>query len=165
VPFRWCAVLTGCIALSAALPACSNGNPEQAFEKGRTLDECVDNVPVCTTVASCVLTTSNYVAGSFSGGPPRRFVVTTGGAALVSLNVYFTEETSPGSDTEITWFEAACASSAVDATDGEDIFVAAGPGRVWSTTHQFTTGGDHLIELVSDAQASYLLSVTISNVQ
>ncbi len=136
-------------------------DPESAFIQGRTLDECTEDIPVCSTVADCILNTSNYISATFAGGPARNYIVTTQGAAEISLDLFFENETSPGSDTEITWYEASCSSSATWQSDGADLFNAAGPARVWSTTHQFTTGGDHLIQVVSDIQASYLLRIDI----
>jgi hypothetical protein len=146
---------------AAALTAACSGGPEADFTADRSAVSCNSAIPVCTTYAGCSLDETNYVAGSFSQGPAVRFLVHTGGPATISVELYFTSEQSPGVDTEVTWYESACASSTTQASDGADVFAEAGANMVWKRSQQVTTEGDHLVELFSDAQASYLLRVEI----
>jgi hypothetical protein len=137
------------------------GDPQSAFVANRMAVSCDSAVPVCTTYAGCGLDGTNYTKGSFAQGPAIRFLVHTEGPATISVEVFFTSEQSPGVDTEVTWYEAACSTSTTQASDGADVFAEAGAGMVWKRSQKVTTAGDHLVELFSDAQADYLLRVEV----
>jgi hypothetical protein len=150
-------------ALLLALAACSG--PEDAFTDGRSLISCNDAIPVCTTTAACELDDKSYARGSFTQGTTLRAIVQTDGAADVQAQLFFESEGSPGTDTEISIFEAACAAQVSHDSGGQDIFRTAGDSRIWSATLRVDTAGDHLLEVFSDAQADYLVAVTVTPLQ
>lgn len=152
--------IAGSLAGLLLLTNCG-ADPEGRFTDGRELTECRAAVPVCTTVAGCVLDQTNYAQGSFTQGTSRRFVVRTEGPAIIEVQVLFTNQQSPGVDTRVTWNESGCDDRTTEASGGTDVFAEAGADRVWTRRHQVTTAGDHLVELFSDAQANYLLGVNV----
>src|SRR5471032_78920 len=141
--------------------AAACGGAEDDFTAGRALVSCDASIPVCSTFAGCVLDGANYTYGSFAQGGTRRAIVRTTGAANLKVSLLFESEGSPGTDTEIGYSEAGCATRYSMDNGGTDIFNEAGAARIWTRTQQVTTSGDHLIEVFSDAQADYLLSVSI----
>jgi hypothetical protein len=151
------------LLLLLVLAACSGA--QDAFIGDRTSVSCNDAIPVCTTTAACELDGTNYAAGSFTQGTTLRAIVTTTGAAAIDTQLFFVNEGTPGTDTEISIFEAACTAQVNQDSGGTDIFRTAGDSRVWSATLNVDTAGDHLLEVFSDAQADYLVSVTITPLQ
>jgi hypothetical protein len=148
----------------AALSGCF-ADAEGAFTDGRALEPCASTIPVCSATASCVLSDTNYTEGSFAQGATRRVIVRTTGEATIDVALYFVTEGSPGVDTEIAWSEVGCRDRASVSSDGKDLFAEAGADRVWHRSRKVTTAGDHLVEVFSDAQADYLLRVSVQNAQ
>jgi hypothetical protein len=151
--------------LLLALPlvaACADA--ESQFIGERSFVPCAGVLPICTSSqnAGCVLDGATYTAGDFSEGASRRVIVrTTTSAALIQVDLYLRTELSAGTDTEVTWNEVGCRDRTVLGSKGQDIFREAGDERIWSRTAQVITRGDHLVEVFSDAQASYLLRVSV----
>jgi hypothetical protein len=137
------------------------GAAEDDFTSGRALVSCGANIPVCATFAGCVLDGTNYTSGSFAQGGTRRAIVRTTGAANLKVSLFFQSESSPGTDTEVGYSEVGCSARYSMDNGGTDIFAEAGADRVWSRTQQVSTAGDHLVEVFSDAQADYLLEVSV----
>jgi hypothetical protein len=152
---RWLCGSAGFLALSGCI------NPESNFIDGRTLNLCNSTIPVCETMANCVLDETNYTQGNFDEGATQRLIVHTDAAATITVELYFVTEVSPGIDTEVTYNEVDCQSSDDETSGGADIFQQAGPARIWTNSHQVVTAGDHLVEVFSDAQAQYLLLVDV----
>jgi len=146
--------LSGCLA-----------GPEELFTQGRAVNACNATVPVCSTTAGCVLDATNYTSGSFAQGGTRRFIVRTTSAANIEVGVFFVTEGTPGTDTEVGWYEVACSARANADSGGADVFAEAGPDRIWKRTQRVDTVGDHLVEVFSDAQADYLLRVIVTPIQ
>ncbi|HUJ26858.1 MAG TPA: hypothetical protein VLW85_12620 [Myxococcales bacterium] len=151
------------LLLASLAAAC--GGAEDDFTNGRAQVPCDASIPVCSTVAGCVLDSTNYTAGSFNQGGTLRIIVNTDGAANIETDLFFVNEGSPGTDTEIGTWEAQCAARYSADSGGTDIFREAGPSRVWSRTQRVDTAGDHLVEVFSDAQADYLLKVVVTATQ
>lgn len=147
-------VLAGCL-----------GDAQSAFTADRVLEACNATIPVCTTTAACVLGEGNYAQGSFAQGATRRFIVRTTAEATVEVAVYFASESSPGVDTEIAWYEVGCRDRHSAASDGQDVFAEAGADRVWRRSQRLVTAGDHLVEVFSDAQADYLVRISLQSAQ
>ena len=112
-----------------------------------------------------MLDDTNYTSGSFAQGGTQRFIVRTSSAATIEVDLFFVTEGTPGTDTEVDWYETECSSEQSLDSGGDDIFSEAGPSRVWSRTEEVTTIGDHLVQVFSDAQADYLLRVIVTSAQ
>lgn len=150
-------LLLSALALSGCL-----GGPEAGFTQGRALSTCNATVPVCSSTAGCVLDATNYTSGSFAQGGTRRFIVRTVSAADVEVELFWASEGTPGTDTEVGFYETGCSSRASKDSGGADVFNEAGPARIWKRLQRVDTAGDHLIEVFSDAQADYLLRVNVT---
>jgi hypothetical protein len=146
------------LALAALVAGCVPTS-EELFTDTRNYVDCTGQVPVCTAQAGCVLDSTNYTRMNTSQGSTLRAVVRTTVASVIEVQLYFRTEGSPGTDTEITWYEVGCRDKFNQSSGGVDIFAEAGEGRVWTRSQQVYTPGDHLIEFFSDAQAEYLLKV------
>ena len=138
---------------------------EDLFTDSRNLLPCTGTLPVCSTNGGCVLDGITYAHGNFAQGGTKRVVVRTTVPSEIEVALFFRTETSPGTDTEVSWWEVGCRDRFSASSGGADVFAEAGPGRVWSRKQQVFTNGDHLIEVFSDAQAEYLLKVTVRATQ
>lgn len=147
-----CALLAP--AAAAALAACS---AEEVFIGDAALDTCDGAWPICQTMAGCRLGEGEYIEGRFPGG--RSFIVSTRGAARIRLSLLLGDQLSAGSDTEIRWYEPGCFERYTFASEGRDVFRDTDESGVFNVSQLVHEGGDHLVELYSDAYCSYLLKV------
>jgi hypothetical protein len=153
------------VAPLAALAAAACGDAESVFVSGRAQLACDQALPVCGSFAGCVLSPESYAQSAFKQGGTTRFIVRTTGAADLEISLFFRTEESPGSDTEIAWYEAGCQQRYSAQSGGRDVFVEAGEARIFKRSQRLTTAGDHLVEVFSDAQAEVLLEVAVSGGQ
>ncbi|MBM4319982.1 MAG: hypothetical protein FJ125_08465 [Deltaproteobacteria bacterium] len=142
--------------LAAGAAGCS---AEELFIDGATLDRCDGSWPICQTVAGCRLEADEYLEGRFPGG--RRFIVRTAGPARIVLVLLFDDQRSTGTDTEVFWYEPGCFERYTFSSEGRDVFRAAGETGLYEVARRVHEGGDHLIELHSDAFCSYLLKARV----
>ncbi len=144
------------ISLSCfALAACDFGS-EGAFTSGADLLTCDGSVPVCNTTAGCkMIEEDHYIEGEFPGF--RQFIVETAGEAYIRIKIYWRTQLSPGSDTEIRWFEPACVENYRYESQGLNIFDEADGAGIWYKDERVFRAGDHLIEIRSDATGEYIL--------
>lgn len=155
---RRAAALAAWLGLAAALPALGAGcSIEDAFTGAREWSACDGNLPVCRVRAGCVLDEGDYIDGDFPGG--RRFVVVTEGEADVTVSLFFEDEVWPGSFVEVRWYEPGCGQWEEWFTEPADLFEAAGGDRTIAETRRVRLAGEHLVEVRSDAHASYRLRV------
>ena len=138
------------------------GDAESTFVAGRAQTACNQALPVCSSSAGCVLDGGSFAQSAFQQGGTTRFIVRTAGPADLEVALYFRTEESPGTDTEIAWYEVGCGQRYSAQSAGRDVFVEAGTDRVFKRSQRVTTAGDHLVEVFSDAQAEVLLSVTVN---
>ncbi len=129
------------------------------FAGTREENVCDSTIPVCNTTGGCVLDEDHFIKGELPG--TRRFVIRTHGEAVVSVRLYFDQPSSPGADTNIYVYESGCVERFAYETAGRDIFREAGPDQEFDWDTQVYQGGDHLVELNSDAVSSYYLRVDI----
>jgi hypothetical protein len=143
------------VGLLVASSGCSFGS-EAAFIGGATRDECENELPVCNATAGCKLTEElGYIDGQFPGF--RSFIVPTEGAAVIRVKIYWRTQLAPGADTEIVWFEPACVDSVRYESGGIDIFADTGDDGIFFQDGKVFRGGDHLIEIRSDATGEYII--------
>jgi hypothetical protein len=152
-------------ALAGVLSSACVPTAEDNFTDGRSQVACTSTVPVCSTTAGCVLDGTNYAAGNFAQGATQRVIVRTTVPSEIDVSLFFVTESSPGTDTEVTWYEVGCTDRFSVDSNGVDVFASAGPDRVWLSKQQVFTDGDHLVEVFSDAQADYLLKVDVKPTQ
>jgi hypothetical protein len=153
------------LAALAVLSLVACGGPQDAFVGDRLSIACTASLPVCTATAGCVLDDSNYAASTFQQGGTTRAIVRLTGPADVEVALFFQTEQSPGTDTEIAWYETGCRQRFSDQSGGKDVFVEAGDARVYTRTQRLNLPGDHLIEVFSDAQAQVLVKVSVHSAQ
>jgi hypothetical protein len=130
------------------------------FAGARDENVCDSTIPVCNTTGGCVLDEDHYLKGEFPG--TRRFVVRTHGEAAVKVRLYFDMPKSPGADTNIYVYECGCVERFAFETAGRDIFREAGPDQQFDWETKVYQGGDHLVEINSDAVSSFYLRVDVS---
>jgi hypothetical protein len=134
---------------------------EDLFTESRQPVTCKESVPVCSTTAGCVLDDTNYTSGSFNQGSSARVVVRVTVPSSIEVDLFFKTEISPGIDTEVSWYETGCRDRFNLTSGGANIFAEAGDGRIWTRKQTVYLPGDHLIDVFSDAQADYLLKVSV----
>ncbi len=132
---------------------------EDVFIGDRVYDPCDGNWPVCSYRAGCNLNEREYLAGTFPGS--RRFIVETEAEATIRVTIFYKEEISPGSDTEIHWYEPGCFERYSYTSEGADLFREAGNTGLLEKERTVYRPGDHLVEVFSDAVASYLLRIDV----
>ncbi|MEO1227554.1 MAG: hypothetical protein AAFZ18_01525 [Myxococcota bacterium] len=129
------------------------------FTDGLDLDRCDGTFPVCESTAGCVLTETTYTEGEFPG--QRQVIVNAPAGAVLNVELFFVEQNAAGLDTEIRWHEPGCFETYRWLSDGEDVFRRAGESRVLAVSQQVREPGDHLVEIFSDAVATYRLRVRV----
>jgi hypothetical protein len=87
--------------------------------------------------------------------------VPTEGEAVIRVKLFWRTQLGPGADTEITWFEPACVDDFAFDSDGADIFRDTNDQGIFVKEQRVFRGGDHLVEIRSDATAEYLLRTEV----
>jgi len=150
------------LALAAfALGSC-NGGADALFIGDRIPDQCGSNWPVCDTFAGCRLDDGTYVQGSIPG--TRKFIVHTDGPANIQVEMLVENAQAQGVKTNLTFFEPACTGQYLVPTDGQSFFAESQneAGTPFVRNHDVSKAGDHLVLLDSDATATYLLKVSVT---
>lgn len=153
---RW--VRLGSGALAFALSGCGAGALGN-FTDGRDLERCDDTFPVCQTTAGCLLGEGRYIEGQFPG--QRQVIVPAPAESVIHVDIFFQDQTAAGVDTEIRWHEPGCFDTYRWRSEGRDLFLLAGRSRLFTQSQQVVEGGDHLVEVFSDAIADYFLAVRV----
>lgn len=149
----------GTALLGVALAGCGAGSLGN-FTDGATLERCDDTFPVCETTAGCVLGEGRYIEGRFPG--QRQVIVSAPAGGVISVQIFFLDQTAAGVDTEIRWHEPGCFDTYRWSSEGQDIFILAGDSRVLEESQQVVESGDHLVEVFSDAVLDYLMKVEVT---
>lgn len=150
VALAWAAMTSGCQAGS------------ETFVGDRLPMLCDGIYWTCNVSAACTIDEDHFLEGSFPG--THRFLVHTDelSSGLLSLRLYFEEMRAPGTELLAQVYEPACL------VDGElgrvhyedvDLFDEAGDDRVLDLELEVEERGEHLVEIYSDASASFLLTV------
>ena len=151
-------LLFAAVVTALGLGGCNFGS-EAAFIDGRSLDRCNQSIPVCATTAGCRLVEEDqYLEGRFPGF--RQMIVPTAAEAVITVEIYWRTQLSPGADTEILWYEPACVDAYRYESAGLDIFAASKDGVLIEQKRVFR-GGDHLVEVRSDATGEYVMRTTV----
>lgn len=130
------------------------------FTDGLELDRCDSTFQVCEAgVGGCILGQGRYIEGTFPG--VRQFIVPAPAESVIVVEVFFLEQVASGVDTTITWHEPGCFETYQWSSEGQDIFLLADRDRVLTQGQQVFQDGDHLVEVFSDAIATYQLRVRV----
>lgn len=150
-------------ALAALLGLGGCGASTQAqFIGARIPDACGANWPVCSTFAGCRLDNGSYVQGKLPGA--RKLIVHSVGPAHLEVAMLVDDAQAQGQATAITVFEPGCGVQYRTAVDGKTFFAESQnqAGAPFVRGWDLSAGGDHLVQLDSDATATYLLRVTVT---
>ena len=131
------------------------------FIGSRSETACDSALSLCKgKVAGCVMDDTKYLKGTFPGSR-RVMVKTTAGAWKIKVSLFLEGKASPGTETEISWYEPACSDvfKHQQSKAGSDLFTAAGSDNTFEIEHSVAKAGDHLVEIFSDATTRYLLRV------
>ena len=145
------------LAAGIALVGCAS--PHDDFIAGRVQDSCDQAWPVCSTVAGCYIGPESFVEGSFPG--TQKVVVTLDQPSTVKVRVLLDSVTSSGNETRVDFFEGGCQARIEQTATG--IAFADEAERIGEFDRQADLAdlGDHLIEITSDAQASYTFEIDV----
>ncbi len=139
------------------LSAC--GGQREQFTAGRVLDRCDSQWPVCDRIAGCLLGDQSFIEGKLPG--QNQLAIQLFEPSTVKVSLYLDEVKAAGDETVISFFEDRCRARIREAIPGRT-FVGEAQTHGFVTREADLTGiGDHLIELSSDAKASYLLKVEV----
>jgi len=140
--------------------SCGVGSGAQGnFTSGLSRDRCDGTFPVCQTTAGCTMGVGRYLEGSFPG--TRQFIVPAPADSVVNVRIFFKREQATGIDTEIFWNEPGCFDTYQYLSEGADIFLDAGNSQIFERSHQVFLDGDHLVEVISDMVADYVLVIEV----
>jgi len=150
---------------TSLLFGCIDATSEATFIGGRSEKICDAVYPVCKgKVAGCTLDENYYLTGTFPG--TRKFLVETPqGDWMLRVLLFLENRLSPGTETEIIWYEPGCADSypyqiSKDKLAG-DLFQQAGNTQVFAKERPITEAGDHLVEVYSDSTCRYDLRIEV----
>jgi hypothetical protein len=152
----------GLAAITLLSVSCGIGSgAEGNFTSGLSRDRCDGTFPVCQTTAGCTMGVGRYLEGQFPG--TRSFIVPAPEDSILNVRIFFRQEIATGIDTEIFWSEPGCFDTYQYQSEGRDIFLEAGNTLIFEKSHQVFLEGDHLVEVISDAVASYDLIVEVTS--
>jgi hypothetical protein len=153
------------LASLSLLAGCLEMTSEATFIDDRQEDLCNGVFHQCKgQTAGCILDEKHYIAGTFPG--ERKFLVeTTQGDWIVRVKLYLAERLSPGTETEVRWYEPGCTDEykyqlSKHKLQG-DLFEQAGRDQVFEVEQAVVEAGDHLISVWSDAVCRYDLRIEI----
>ena len=145
------------LAAGTALVGCAS--PHDDFVAGRVEDGCDQAWPVCATVAGCYIGPESFVEGTFPG--TQKVVVPLQQPSTVKVRVLLDAIASSGNETRVDFFEGGCQARVEQVATGIE-FADEGE-RIGEFDRQADLAdlGDHLVEITSDAQASYTFEVEV----
>ena len=149
------------LLLLIALPLAGCLSAEETFIGAGLPILCDDAYYICNVTAGCILDEDHYLEGVFPG--TRRVVfVASVPEQDVRVRFYLKEMEAPGTELMVRIFEPSCtmgtANSSASLTD-VDLFEEAGDDRTIIFELSVLDDGEHLVEIFSDASATYLLVI------
>jgi hypothetical protein len=137
---------------------CSGGKGQ--FVEGRVLDRCGETWPVCSQIAGCLLGGESYLEGRLPG--EVRFIVQVPEPSKVRVSLYIEDASAAGEETALHFYEDRCRSRVREAVSGRAFLGEAEQFGEFTREALLTGLGDHLVELISDAQVRYALKVEVN---
>jgi len=139
--------------------ACDPGS-EESFLQGRSLQPCLQNIPVCPDFfARCELNETTYAQMRFPDDSPFHFLVSALPEEEIEVTLYFVTQNDVGLSTNILWYEPGCSDVYKWKSEGLDIFAEAEDSNTFVRKERVYEGGDHPIEIDSDMRA--IVDVTV----
>lgn len=135
------------------------GSAREDFVRGRVLSACAESWPVCDAQVGCLLGNTSFTEGRFPGS--ARFGVVLREPSTVRLTVLLEDVRSEGTAAVLTFHEDGCRDRQRLEFDGRLFVGEAERLGTFSREVDLFGEGEHLIELSSDAQASYVLKVEV----
>lgn len=148
------------LCLGVLLSSCVDD--ESVFTDGRLEDLCNGAIPVCDLQASCMLTNEEYYRGSFPGGF-YVFVRSNAESNRIMVRFLLTEMLYPGTELHVIVRTPDCGHIEEEHILDRDIFDFAGDDRIIDFDIPLPGKGDHLVEVVSDMNADFLMTTTVSS--
>lgn len=151
-------IVSSLLVITPLLWSC--GSEQGSFTRGRLEARCNDAIPACDTQAACIMSDGEYYDGAFPGGQQVIVRTDTENATLVA-RFLLTEMSFPGTEFQIAANSVGCDSFDELHLVDVDLFNYAGDDRIIEAELELEGKGDHLIEIFSDMNASYLMTFTI----
>ncbi|MEK7704277.1 MAG: hypothetical protein AAB426_04905 [Myxococcota bacterium] len=153
------AVVLG-VALVASQGACDPSS-EEAFVHGRARDPCEQTIPACEggLFASCELDDSRYTESHFPGAV--RFLVRAEPLDRIEIGLYFADVRDSGLETTFYWYEPGCSEVYTERVEGSVLLDEAKDTGSVFRDRQVLEDGEHLVEVLSDAQSRVLVIVNV----
>ncbi len=151
------ALMSG-VLLLVGIIGCSGGKSQ--FVSGRVLDRCDETWPVCNQIAGCLIGSESYLEGRLPG--EVRFIVQVPEPSKVNVSFFVESASAAGDETAINFYEDRCRSRVRESVTGKKFLGEAEQFGVFSREALLTGLGDHLIEIISDAQVRYSLKVDVT---
>lgn len=137
---------------------------ENILGLGRNVDVCEANFPPqCGSAPRCELTADEYLNGKFPGA--RRFIVRTEGAAKITFSLLLEHAKGAGTELLLRVQESNCSAIYTYDNMNRDIIELADNDGILKIRLDVQRGGDHPVEITSDAFADWSLIAEVENVK
>lgn len=148
------------LVLGGAVVALASGcDIRQQFIGTRIADDCNGTWNVCDTTVGCFLGDQSYVEGRFPGANKVGIQLFEPSEVTVTMMLFDTG--GQGETTTFNFFEDSCGSRTRVELTGK-AFVNENQQNGWVARSAELSGvGDHLIDVESDARASYLMKIDV----
>jgi len=155
-------IVTGTLLALAAASVSGCQSREEIFTGGRIENRCNGAIPVCGQQAACVLSTDQYIRGTFPGGA-RVIIRTDVDPARLVTRFLLIDQTFPGTEMQVRAYDTGCGDFDEQLYRDVDLFDLAGDDGTLEYHLDVEGRGDHMVELFSDMGSGYLFQVDIED--
>lgn len=134
---------------------------QEAFTQGRLETLCEASLPICKTRATCTLDDSSYISGIFPGSQSA-VIYTPHPKTNIKVLLLLDKQIYPGTELMVRVYQIGCVEVKEEKWVDVDLFEQAGDDQIIELDFEVEGRGDHLLEIFSDATASYALGVKMS---
>lgn len=135
-------------------------NDDRVFTQGRIQDLCNEAIPVCGRTAGCTVDDREFIRGNFPGG--QRFIVRTEFPDQRLIARFLLDEMNfPGTEMLVQAYSSDCGDYDETLHTDRDLFQLAGDDRIIDFDLSLPDRGDHLVEVFSDMNAAFTLSMSL----
>jgi hypothetical protein len=145
-----------------ALAAIGCVNDDRVFTQGRLQDLCNESIPICGRTAACALDDQEFIRGRFPGGQ-RLVVQTEFPEQRLNARFLLDELNFPGTEISVQAFSTNCEDFDRTIHKDRDLFQLAGDDRIIDFNLALPGRGDHLVEVFSDMDAAFTMTVEIED--
>ncbi len=136
------------------------GNAKDDFVAARVLDRCNQSLPVCNSLANCLLGEESYISGRFPG--EGKVIIQTASPSTVTVSFLFQDITAAGDITSIVFNETGCKSNTRIEVAGQTVTQESTLTGVFKRSADLQEAGDHLIDFQSGTEATYTMKVDVT---